>query len=510
MASKEIDTVQVTEPSPDSQAPSELADQREIPRRRFLGMNLPLYFSEDKERTLVRKFDTFLLSYTALSVFMQSLDNSNISNAYVSGMKEDLNVKGNEYNYMSTTFNCGIITGAVPLMLLSTRIRPSILMPACELSWSILVMGIAGAQNVSTVFGLRYGIGFLQGIAFPGFAQLLGGWYTPSELGKRMAIYEVSSSVAGMFSGYIESGLYQHMNGKGMAAWRWLFIFDGVISIPIALYGFYALADSPHNTRARWLKPEDLALANERMDRVGRRPVLKITWKRFKSIWSTWHVYMFVICYTCYGAFSWGDSYFNLWLVYLDKYTVPEINNIPTAGPAAALVNSIISGFLSDYLRNRPLVIVINMFICLFGNIFVAIWTAPTALKFLGYIMITMGLPAQSQTIAWLNEVCQGNGTLRGLIVSIGNTLVYALTSWDLVVLFPASKAPHYKAGYQVCAAVIGLAVISVGVILWLIKRDLKTGKAYRNESGLLEYEKWIQAVAEGDLPVTRNPAEKE
>jgi ACS family pantothenate transporter-like MFS transporter len=39
-------------------------------------------------------------------------------------------------------------------------------------------------------------------------------------LGKRMAIYEVSSSVAGMFSGYIESGLYQHMNGKGMAAWR--------------------------------------------------------------------------------------------------------------------------------------------------------------------------------------------------------------------------------------------------------------------------------------------------
>jgi len=33
------------------------------------------------------------------------------------------------------------------------------------------------------------------------------------------------------------------------------------------------------------------------MDSVGRRPVQKITWTRFKSIWTTWHVYLFVLCY---------------------------------------------------------------------------------------------------------------------------------------------------------------------------------------------------------------------
>jgi ACS family pantothenate transporter-like MFS transporter len=109
-------------------------------------------------------------------------------------------------------------------------------MPICELAWTVLVMGIAGAKNAETVcttlqqetlkliffqvYGLRFAIGFFQGIAFPGFAALLGAWYTPSELGKRMALYEVSARVAGMFSGYIQAGLYTNMNGKGMASWR--------------------------------------------------------------------------------------------------------------------------------------------------------------------------------------------------------------------------------------------------------------------------------------------------
>jgi hypothetical protein len=35
---------------------------------------------------------------------------------------------------------------------------------------------------------------------------------------------------------------------------RWLFIFDGIISFPIAIWGYYALPDQPRDTRAKWLK----------------------------------------------------------------------------------------------------------------------------------------------------------------------------------------------------------------------------------------------------------------
>jgi hypothetical protein len=50
-------------------------------------------------------------------------------------------------------------------------------------------------------------------------------------------------SIASMFSGYLQTGLYSSMNGThGLAGWRWLFILDGVISVPIALWGFFGFS----------------------------------------------------------------------------------------------------------------------------------------------------------------------------------------------------------------------------------------------------------------------------
>jgi ACS family pantothenate transporter-like MFS transporter len=39
--------------------------------------------------------------------FMNYLDRSNLSNAYVSGMKEELGFAGNQYNLINTVFTVG-------------------------------------------------------------------------------------------------------------------------------------------------------------------------------------------------------------------------------------------------------------------------------------------------------------------------------------------------------------------------------------------------------------------
>lgn len=44
-----------------------------------------------------------------------------------------------------------------------------------------------------------------------------------------MALFEQTAAIAGMFSGYLQAGLYTGMNGTaGLSGWRWLFIMDGV------------------------------------------------------------------------------------------------------------------------------------------------------------------------------------------------------------------------------------------------------------------------------------------
>jgi ACS family pantothenate transporter-like MFS transporter len=72
------------------------------------------------ERKLVQKLDFFILTFCCLMYFMNYLDRSNLSNAYVSGMREELSFKGNQLNQINTVFTVGYTIGQVPCMVSSS------------------------------------------------------------------------------------------------------------------------------------------------------------------------------------------------------------------------------------------------------------------------------------------------------------------------------------------------------------------------------------------------------
>lgn len=145
-------------------------------------------------------------------------------------MKEDLGMEGQQYNLLQTMFTIGYCLGNLPSQIMMTKVRPSIWLPSLELIWGCLVMVMAAAKNVETLYALRFLIGFLEASAYPGFLSLLGNWYTREELGKRSCIFICSAFVSQMFSGYLQAGLYAGMDGRlGLRAWQWLFIFEYVM-----------------------------------------------------------------------------------------------------------------------------------------------------------------------------------------------------------------------------------------------------------------------------------------
>lgn len=116
-------------------------------------------------------------------------------------MKEDLNFHGNQYNLLATFFTCGYLTAQIPSQLLLTRIRPSYYLPTAELLWTIVTFCFAAVQKVEHVFALRWVIGMLEAPFAVGVLTVMGSWYTPRELGKRIAIFYSASYAASMFSG---------------------------------------------------------------------------------------------------------------------------------------------------------------------------------------------------------------------------------------------------------------------------------------------------------------------
>jgi ACS family pantothenate transporter-like MFS transporter len=213
-------------------------------------------------------------------------------------MKEDLNLLSDEYNLFTTYWTVGYIVGMIPSQIAISRIRPSIWIPAAEVLWAILTFCFAAVKNEKQVYAMRFLIGLFEAPFYVGAMTLLGNWYTPVELGKRASIFYSASFAANMFSGYLQAAVYKGLDGThGLAGWRWLFIMCGIITVPGALWGFFAVPDSPYKTKVWYLKKEDIELAKSRMVKLDRRPFKGIGFATFKKVLlNPWALIFIVNC----------------------------------------------------------------------------------------------------------------------------------------------------------------------------------------------------------------------
>jgi hypothetical protein len=76
---------------------------------------------DPEERKLLFKLDAYILTYACLGFFIKTLDAANVKYAYVSGMKEDLNLYGNELNWLNWIYQIGYVAGQLPALLIMSR-----------------------------------------------------------------------------------------------------------------------------------------------------------------------------------------------------------------------------------------------------------------------------------------------------------------------------------------------------------------------------------------------------
>lgn len=101
------------------------------------------------------------------------------------------------------------------------------------------------------------------------------------------------------FGGYLQAAAYRNLNGvAGMEGWRWLFIIDGVISLPIAFAGYLIFPGLPSSAKPWWLTVPEHELARKRMLDVGIEPSAKLSLSIVKRTLTRWEFYVGIIAYT--------------------------------------------------------------------------------------------------------------------------------------------------------------------------------------------------------------------
>ncbi|PPJ52275.1 hypothetical protein CBER1_10276 [Cercospora berteroae] len=440
---------EISSPTSDElQSPSSSSTKPKVPWYAYIWDYEPNRSKE--ESAFLHRLDTSVLIILSLGYFIKNLDQTNIANAYVSGMKEDLRMNQNQINYVDVAWTTGYVVGQIPSQIILTKVRPSIWIPSCEMVWTILTFCLAAAKTSEHVIAIRFFVGLFESIFYPAAHMILGSWYKPSELAKRACIFHASSAIASMFSGYLQAGVYKGLNGThGLAGWQWLFIMDGIISAPIAIAGLFLIPDLPENSRAFYLRKDQIVLAQKRMESVGRAPRTKLGWSAWKRIFGRWHVYLLTILYIIFINTGPSSSInpFSLWLKE-SGYSVELINIIPTAQSAVQAVATIVIAIFSDYWRQRAAWMSVSTFFGLLYSIILAIWTVPSGLKWFAFFIYRMSVPYGPISMSWANEICGADAEERSIVLGLMNSFGYAFNAWLPLLTYPQVDAPVFRKGF--------------------------------------------------------------
>ncbi|WWC65413.1 uncharacterized protein I303_108031 [Kwoniella dejecticola CBS 10117] len=438
-----------------------------------------------EERRLLVRLDLSLLVFSTLGLIMRYIDQTNLSTAFVSGMKEDLSMFGLEYNYSNTAWSVGYVIGQIPGNILLNRVSPHYIVFGLEFGWSIMTLCTTWVKNWHQLCFIRFMVGLFESAYYPGLLFLIGSWYTKDELGKRSNIFQAATAAGTLLSGVMQAGVYRTLNGThGMAGWRWIFTIDAIISIPIAISAFFLIPDLPWNIKPNWIfKQRDIDLARRRLT-AARRQGPKKGGLGKKAIWnilSTWHIWVFTFVYSCYIFSQNPQQSMSFWLKYSKdpKYTVEQINYYPCGIWSTQIVSALGFAWISDNLlggRRWPPLLLVALWHCIDCALLAGLPVYPDdragrwVLYYLsGVVNCTPGL-----LYAWCSEIIGESSEKRGIVMGTFNSVAFSFNAWLPLLLFKQTEQPTVHKGNIAASVATALQFLGLLGILYLSTRDFK------------------------------------
>ncbi|BGP42762.1 hypothetical protein JCM10450v2_006873 [Rhodotorula kratochvilovae] len=444
--------------------------------------------SDPTERVLLRKVDALVLSYLCLNFCVNYLDRVNFINAYVSGLREELQMHGSQYNNVIAFFTAGFAVAQIPQNLLLLVVPPRILFPLNGVIWGALTMLSAAVKTVEQLYVVKFFQGMAEASTFVGAHFILGAWYRPHELGKRAAIFAASAQVASLFSGALQSALFRNLDGKhGIDGWQWLFLVCGLITIPVALYGVFLFPDTPHTTRSRLFTPEERALA---ISRLPPRENKGFDRTLFRRVFGRWEVYLMSLVWIAGGALesygAWGIM--SIWMKAQRTpqgkafYTIEQLNHYPLGLPAVAITALLLTAVWTDRrTRDRFAVNLVVALGVLVSAVLVLVsglhpGRLPRGALYFAFYLSGLSFAGQMSNFSWANELLAHDEQARSIVLASMNVMSYAFNAWFQVVFFKASSAPAFTQGSSLMLAFVPLMCIFTLSARYLQRRDQRRG----------------------------------
>ncbi|SGZ49614.1 CIC11C00000001567 [Sungouiella intermedia] len=378
------------------------------------------HFDVSQEKKLVHKFDCIIMPLFCSAYFFSALDRSNIGNAKVAGMSEDLSLSAKQFSNAVSIVYATYITVMLPgVWVMRLFKRPRFFMGGMIICWSLVSIFTLFVRSYGSLLAVRLLLGLFEGSFFSCMTLIATDYYLPVELGRRTAYYFVASALSSSFGGLIATGITNITSGA-LKPWHYLYLIEGILSLICGVCVFLLLPDGPEllvHTEAEKAVYES---------RVLRRKAYQGSTKFDKNeLRSAFGVKLFcsVIMQFCqdiclYGFSTFLPSILKTGLGYSSLKA--QYMTVPVYLFAGAIY--LVFGELSDRKRMRGPIIVFTNIVAIIGYV-VLLSVKPAGLKYFACYLICFALYIG----VGLNESWLASNTApsfkRGTSIAINQTL---------------------------------------------------------------------------------------
>lgn len=451
------------------------------------------------ERKLITKIDILLTFYSLMAYWVKYLDQTNINNAYIGGMKEGAHMQGNDLVNTQVMFKVGNIIFQIPFMYALYGLPLNFVLPALDICWSILTVSLFKSQHVGQLKALEFFIGAFEAPSYLAYQYLFGCWYKVDEMARRSMIYYFGQYLGLMTSGLLSGAIERHLQGtNGHSAWQWIFIMDGIISVAVGFIGFYALPGTPTDCYSIFLSDDEIRLARKRLkdNKTAPRPNKDLvkslfSLKLWKKILGSWEIYVLSL----WNIFCWNNNNgtsgsYVLWIASLTKsdgttprYGPGEKQDYTALTPGLGLLWLFITCTFADLSHSRWGAIIFSQVFNTIGNVLLAVWNIPERAKWFAFCLQYFGWAMAPVLYSWQNDICRHDAQVRAVILVFMNMLAQSTTAWTSVLVWKTVEAPRYLKGYTFTASCAVALSVWTFVVLWFYK---KTERKNAAENGII------------------------
>ncbi|KAJ5973267.1 MFS allantoate transporter [Penicillium waksmanii] len=200
--------------------------------------------SPEEDKRILRKLDMCLLPVMAFSYLFQYLDKSALASTAIMGLREDLDLTGEEYSWSSGIYYFGYLVASYPAGVLMVRWRVGKFITASILAWGTILTLTATCHNSSGLLATRFFLGVAEAAIAPGLTIIISMFYKRSEQPLRHAAWFLGNTCAGLFGGLLNYGI-GHI--ETIAPWKASFLILGGATVAWSICNIFLLPDTPSN-----------------------------------------------------------------------------------------------------------------------------------------------------------------------------------------------------------------------------------------------------------------------